>query len=125
MEPRRLAYALRFHRPPKTPAAPKPAATAPSATMTTTIDGGDVSATLSAIPGGEAVLDTQYRLNHDGSMFFEWGEVHFGGSGLRFSSIGAGTMLGPAAADGFSHGAVLWKVQSAAGRELRAVPHRR
>ena len=115
MEPGRLAYALRFHRPPKTAAAPEPVATAPSAAMTTAISDGDVRATLSAIPGGEAVLGTHYRLNHDGSMFFEWGTIDFGGAGLRFGSVGAGTMLGPAAADGFSHGVVLWRVESGWG----------
>ena len=114
MEPRRLSFALRFHRPPKTAGDAKPQAVAPSATLTTTIDDG-VRATLTAGPGGEAVLHTKYALNHDGSMFFEWGTIDFGGAGLRFSSIGAGSLLGPAAADGFSHGVVLWRVESGWG----------
>ena len=115
METRRLSYALRFHRPPKTAEMPKPAATAPSAMMTTEIADGVVRATVGAVAGGEAVLHTKYQLNHDGSLFFEWGTIDFGRCGLRFSSIGAGTMLGPPGADGFSHGAVLWRVDGGWG----------
>lgn len=73
---------------------------------------------LAPIAGDEAVLDLTYVLNHDGTLFFEWGKVSFGdasASSLSFSSVGAGTLPGPPDPDGFSQGTVVYAVDGGTG----------
>ena len=108
---RRLAYPLCFRR-----ASGSGPASGASARMTAVIVDGTVDATIESLAGGQATSTTGWALNDDGSLFFEWGSIDFGaGTTLTFSSIGAGTMLGPAGPDGFSHGTVLWRVTAGAG----------
>jgi hypothetical protein len=108
---RRLAYALRFHRAAGTASTP-----GPSVRMTAQIAAGKITASIDPIDGDQALLDTQFRLDEDGTLFFEWGTIDFGsGSELSFSSVGAGTILGPPGDDGFSHGVVLWRITGGKG----------
>jgi len=109
----RLTYVLRFHRPPH-----GAAATAPGLNVTTRLEAGGFDSDLEPLPGGEATLDLKYALNRDGTLFFEWGSVTFGGasaSSLSFSSIGAGVLTGSPDADGFSHGTVMYTVDGGTG----------
>lgn len=114
---RRLTYVLRFHRPPKG-AGEEPPATARGLVLRTEIAGGSIDTQLQELPGAEAALDLSYALNEDGTLFFEWGTVAFGGVGastLSFSSVGAGSVLGAPDSDGLSHGVVAWAVKSGTG----------
>ena len=109
----RLIYVLRFHRPAK--GAP---ATAPGLTVTTRLIDGRFASKLEPLPGAQATLDLHYRLNKQGTLFFEWGSVTFGdaqASTLSFSSIGAGALPGPPEEDGFSHGTVMYTVDGGTG----------
>lgn len=116
---RTLTYALRFYRGPKSDGPePQPQAIAQSFQITTVLDSNGVTATSQTVPGDIAVMTNWLALDKSGQLFFEWGTITFlgsAGSTLAFSSIGAGTLLGPANADGFSHGVVMWKVDSGTG----------
>ncbi|MGA7730849.1 MAG: hypothetical protein WCD37_06210 [Chloroflexia bacterium] len=113
----KLTYALMFQRAPKSTEDPAPQAIAQSVQITTVIGPDGVTATFDAVAGQAAVMTNEATVNHDGQLFFEWGTINFGGdaNSLSFSSIGAGTLLGPPDADGFSHGTVMWKVNSGTG----------
>jgi hypothetical protein len=114
---RRLTYALQFHRAAGEPPS-EPPTTATGLELKTAIAGGTIDPQLSALPGEEALLELAYRLNHDGTLFFEWGTVTFGAPGsssLSFSSVGAGALLGAPASDGFSHGVVAYSIDSGTG----------
>lgn len=118
-----LTYVLRFHRgpnpnPKSKSDGPQPQAIAQSLQMTTVLDSNGVTATSQTVPGDIAVMTNSFALDNSGQLFFEWGTITFlgsAGSTLAFSSIGAGTLLGPPNADGFSHGVVMWKVDSGTG----------
>jgi hypothetical protein len=114
----RLIYSLQFHRPPKGDGSDDAPTVARGLQLTTRIAGGLIEPTLEALPGEQALLDLQYTLNHDGTLFFESGTVTFGDSelaSLSFSSIGTGSLLGGCDSDGFSHGVVAWEVESGTG----------
>ncbi len=106
----RLVYALRFHRPPNE----KPTL-APGLSLVTRLEGGRLRSELEPLPGEQATLELEYRLNHDGTLFFEWGSVRFGDGGLDFEGIGAGTLLAPPDPDGFSHGTIAYRVTAGHG----------
>lgn len=110
---KRLTYALRFHRPPG-----QQPIKAAGLSLVTRIEDGSVDGTLEPLQGGQAVLDLEYRTNHDETLFFEWGSVTFGppgASALTFSSIGAGVLPGPVDEEGFRHGTVAYQVDSGTG----------
>ena len=112
---KRLTYVLRFERPPDSPSE---AATAPALVVTTQIEATGVSSRWKPLPEGKATLDLQYAVLGDGSWFAEWGTVTFGdaaASSLTFGSVAPGT-LGPADADGFSHGTVTYAIGSGSGQ---------
>ncbi len=92
---------------------------APGLRAMTSLEDGMISSRVDPLPGDSAVYESSYVLNHDGTLFFEWGVIRFGtdpgASTLTFSSVGAGSLLGPPAADGFSHGVVMWKIDSGTG----------
>lgn len=113
----KLTFALRFHRAPKSDKDHTPQATAQSVQITTLIETQGVAAKIEPVPGQGAVMTNTAVLSHDGQLFFEWGTINFGGDAntLSFSSIGAGTLLGAPDADGFSHGTVMWKIDSGTG----------
>lgn len=114
---RRLTFALQFHRAPGGDAGDAPA-TAAGLGMKTVIGAGTIEPELESLPGDEAVLNLDYRLNNDGTLFFEWGTVTFGtpgASSLTFSSVGAGALLGAPASDGFSQGVVAYSIDSGTG----------
>ncbi|HEX9990590.1 MAG TPA: hypothetical protein VGE45_19195 [Chloroflexia bacterium] len=112
-----LTFALRFHRPPKSDKDPTPQATAQGVQITTLIEPQGVAAKIEPLPGETAVMTNTAVLSHDGQLFFEWGTINFGGDAntLSFSSIGAGTLLGTPDDEGFSHGTVMWKLDSGTG----------
>ncbi len=113
----RLTYVLRFHRPPYPAGEAEPATTGSGLEVTTTLEGGIFSSELNLVGGDPAVVWVEFATNRDRSMFFEWGTVRFGdasASSLTFSGVGAGT-LGPADADGFSQGSVVYRVESGTG----------
>lgn len=123
MEP--LTFALRFHTPP-TPTTPKsdqdptPQAIAQSVQITTLIEPQGVVAKIEPVEGQVAVMTNGFVQNNSdgkGPLFFEWGTINFGGdtNTLTFSSIGAGTLLGEPDAAGFTHGTVMWKIDSGTG----------
>lgn len=114
-----LTFALRFHRPPKSDKDPTPQATAQSVQITTLIEPQGVAAKIEPVPGQTAVMTNTAALsnNNQGPLFFEWGTINFGGDAntLSFSSIGVGTLLGALDGEGFSHGTVMWKIDSGTG----------
>jgi hypothetical protein len=113
----RLTYVLRFHRPPYASGEAEPATTACGLSLTTEVEGGTFSTAVTPLDGGTAGLSLSFATNKDSSMFFEWGTLSFGdasGSSLTFSSVGAGT-LGAADVDGFSHGSIVYRVESGTG----------
>jgi hypothetical protein len=114
-----LTYALQFHRPPKASGGAERLTTAPGLRATTSLEGGLISSRFDPLPGGLASYEAPYVLNHDGTLFFEWGVIRFGAepgaSELTFSSVGAGRLLRPPGADGLSHGVVVWKIDSGTG----------
>ncbi len=112
----RLTYVLQFHRP--AGSGDEAPVTAPGAVVTTRLEAAGVATTIAPLEGATAALDLSYRLNGDGTLFLEWGTLHFGddaGSSVTFSSVGAGT-LGAADVDGFSHGLVTYSVTSGTGQ---------
>lgn len=114
---RRLTYVLQFHRPPRS-GSQDGLATAPGLVVSTHVADGTVTSELTPLAGAPATLDLTYTLNQDGSQFFEWGSIQFGdaaASTLSFASVGAGALLGPPDADGFSHGTVMYAVQGGTG----------
>lgn len=114
-----LTYALQFHRPPEGEGEGEAPTKATGLRLTTKLAAGSVSAELAPLPGNEAVLQLEYALNHDKTLFFENGTVTFGppsSSSLSFSSVGAGSLLGPADENGFSHGVVAWEIESGTGK---------
>lgn len=114
-----LTYVLQFRRPPKKPGGEEPPTTASGLRVTTLLEDGMISARLEPVQGDLAVLDLHFRLNYDETLFFESGTVAFGSdpgaSTLAFSSVGTGSVLGTPAADGFSHGVVMWAIDSGTG----------
>ena len=113
----RVTYVLRFHRPAYPTGQAEPATTASGLGATTSLEGGMFSSELNLVGGDPAVLSLEFATNKDGSMFFEWGTVRFGdasASSLTFSGVGPGT-LGPADADGFSQGSIVYRVESGTG----------
>jgi hypothetical protein len=57
-------------------------------------------------------------LNHDQTMFFEWGSISFGEKlgELQFESIGAGYVLGNLdPSQQFNLGVVMWRVTGGSG----------
>jgi len=113
----RRTYVLRFHRPPFPTGEAEPATTGCGLDVSTVLEGGMFSSELNLTGGDPAVVRLEFATNRDGSMFFEWGTVRFGdesASSLTFSSVGPGT-LGPAEADGFSHGSIVYRVESGTG----------
>ncbi|HEX8600740.1 MAG TPA: hypothetical protein VF952_19760 [Chloroflexia bacterium] len=113
----RITYALRFYRAPKSTEVPSPQATAPSVQITSVIGPDGVAATFDAVEGQTAVMTNTAVVDHTGQLFFEWGTINFAGEDntLSFSSIGAGSLLGPPDAEGFSQGTVMWRVDSGTG----------
>jgi hypothetical protein len=114
----RLTYALQFHRPPKGMGGTESPTTASGLELRTQIADGSLESALLPLAGDEAVLELDYTLNHDGTLFFESGVVTFGGPGassLTFASVGAGSLLGEPDSDGFSHGVVAWAIESGTG----------
>lgn len=114
-----LTYVLRFHRPTYAEGVPEPPTTGPGLQVTTRIEGGSLLTEVDELAGAEATLDLTFATNKDSSLFFEWGTLRFGdGDGaasLSFSSIGAGTLLPEADADGFNHGTVSYLVDGGSG----------
>lgn len=114
----RETYVLRFHRPAGDIDAEAPT-TAPGLTVTTRLEGGAFTSEIKEIAGESAGLELEYRLNKDGTQFFEWGTVRFGdaaASTLSFSSIGTGSLAATPDGDGFSHGTVMYSVDGGSGR---------
>ena len=93
-------------------------ATAGGLVAETQLSDAGVTSTLTDLDDVTATLDLTYTLNHDGSLFFEWGNVTFGDgarSSLTFASIGAGT-IGAPDVDGFSHGTIMSSLQAGSGQ---------
>jgi hypothetical protein len=112
-----LTYVLRFHRPPSQNGKELPAV-APSLQATTVIGPQGVTAQMEPIAGASATLENGFALNHDQTMFFEWGTITFGPAGdtLTFESIGAGYLLGNLdSSQCFSLGTVMWRVTCGTG----------
>ena len=113
-----LTYVLRFHRPPYAQGTAEPPTTGPGLTVRTRVLDGSLAAQLDELGGAEATLELTFAVNQDSTLFFEWGSVRFGAAGaasLSFSSIGTGTLLPDADADGFRHGTVSYLVTGGTG----------
>jgi hypothetical protein len=116
--PRSLTFYLQFRRPANEGDAPGAPALAHGGKLVSTIEPDGVAAFFEPLGRATAVLENQYTLNQDGTMFFEWGTVTFGGSANRitFSSIGPGYILGkPDPVTGMEHGTVMWKITGGSG----------
>jgi hypothetical protein len=114
-----VTYALQFHRPAKGSGGSEQPTLAPGLRVTTLVEHGTLSSQLERLSGDRAVVHLSYTLNHDKTLFFESGTIVFGSepgaSTLEFSSVGAGTLLGPPGPDGFTHGVVVWKIDRGTG----------
>lgn len=113
-----LTFYLQFRRAAKHGSAASAPALAEGGTLRTTIEPNGITAGFEPLGGAMAVLENQYTLNEDGTMFFEWGTVTFGESvnQITFSSIGPGYILGtPDPLTGMEHGTVMWKITGGSG----------
>jgi hypothetical protein len=116
---RQLVYALRFTGR-ATPAGPDGnvltvAATAPGATLTTTVGTHGLAAALEPTQGGEAAFASEVTFT-GATSFQEVGTIAFGGGHrLRFSTVGSG-YLGPSADPTSKQGAVAWRVEGGEGQ---------
>jgi hypothetical protein len=115
----RLTYVLRFHRPGRTAAAEADApATAPGLTVTTRLEGGEVTSSLEPLDGATASLEVSYTVDKDGIHFTESGTVTFGdasASSLTFKSVDEGSLLGGPDGDGFTAGVVSYAIEGGSG----------
>lgn len=97
-----LTYALQFHRPPKASGGEERLTAAPGLRATTSLEDGLISSRLDPLPGDLAVYESSFGTDP-------------GASRLTFSSLGAGSLLEPPGADGFSRGVAMWKIGSGTG----------
>jgi hypothetical protein len=87
---------------------------APSQIQSSIIGPQGVAARIEAVPGEQAMLGADIERFADGS-FVETGTISFGSAGrIEFETVGRGT-VGPSRAEGWQHGAVIWKVTSGDG----------
>ena len=115
----RLTYVLQFHRPASS-GGEEPPTTGPGAVLTTRLQADGMHGELEAITGGRtATLDLTFAQPEDKTLFYESGTLAIGDdddSSLVFSSIGAGTIDPSAGEDGFTHGTVMYAIESGTGR---------
>jgi hypothetical protein len=112
-----LSYFLRFHRPPSVGGKDQ-SAIASSVRTETHIGSEGVTATIGPMAGLSASMQNGFALNHDQTMFFEWGSISFGETlgELQFESIGAGYVLGNLdPSQQFNLGVVMWRVTGGSG----------
>lgn len=114
----RLTYVLQFHRPASS-GGEEPPTTGPGAVVTTRIRPSGLHGELKPLDGREATLDLTFAQPQDKTLFYESGTLSVGDdedSTLTFSSIGAGTIDTSAGKDGFTHGTVMYAIESGSGR---------
>jgi hypothetical protein len=119
MAMREIAFALEF----KGRGGPVPGSTsrrqarttAPSQALRTLMGEDGVSASIEALPGESAVLESRVERSPDGS-FVEDGTITYGrGGSISFDTVGRGH-VGPAAGGSGSHGVVMWRITGGDGR---------
>jgi hypothetical protein len=89
--------------------------TAPSQALRTVLEPGGVTASVEAVPGDRAVLESRVERFPDGT-FAEDGTITYGSAGaISFDTVGRG-YVGPAADGRGSHGVVMWRVTGGDGR---------
>ncbi|WP_281886348.1 hypothetical protein [Paenibacillus sp. YYML68] len=114
---RKLMFPLQFHREPSQAGGTEPPAVAKSIRMDTIVTAEGVEVQLEELTGQTAIMSNEAQLNHDQTLFFEWGTIQFANPAntLKFSSIGAGMLVGEADAEGFTPGVVLWRIDGGTG----------
>ena len=91
------------------------ATSAPSAVMTSRVDGEGLGGRLEKVSGDEATFTSEVTFTSD-TDFLETGEITFGqGNTLRFSTVGSG-YLAPSADPSRKHGVVMWRVDDGSGQ---------
>ena len=89
--------------------------TAPSQALRTVLGEAGVTASVEALPGESAVLESRVERFPDGT-FVEDGTITYGRAGsISFDTVGRGH-VGPAAGSVGSHGVVMWRVTGGDGR---------
>jgi hypothetical protein len=97
----------------------EPAAFGSGLTVTTRITDGAMMATLTPVPGDDAVMETMVVLSPSGDKFRESGTITFRGarpSQLSFDTVGQGTDLGPVPGGKLRHGVVNWRITGGTGQ---------
>jgi hypothetical protein len=114
---RQLIYAMQF----KGQAGPGSEAgkmvaktTSDSCRITSVVTAAGLEGKLERVEGGRASFESVVTLTGD-SSFLESGSIRFGGSSLRFSTVGQG-YLGVGAEATLKHGAVTWRVDGGEGQ---------
>jgi len=89
--------------------------TAPSQALRTLMGEHGVDASIEAVAGESAVLESRVERASDGS-FVEDGTITYGRAGsITFDTVGRGH-VGPAPGGTGSHGVVMWRITGGAGR---------
>jgi hypothetical protein len=89
--------------------------TAPSQTLRTVLTASGITASVEALPGESAVLESTVERFPDGT-FVEDGTITYGRAGsISFDTVGRGH-VGPAAGGVGSHGVVMWRITGGDGR---------
>jgi hypothetical protein len=93
----------------------KATTSAPSSTLTSTVDAQGLSSTLAPVAGEKATFTSDVTFTGEWS-FQEVGTIGFGaGNTLRFSTVGSG-YLAPSADPTRQQGTVMWRVERGEGQ---------
>ncbi len=91
------------------------ATSAPSSTLTSTVDADGLTSTLVPAPGAAATFASEVTFTGETS-FLEIGTITFGeGHTVRFSTVGSG-YLAPSADPRRKQGTVMWRVEGGEGQ---------
>ena len=88
---------------------------APSQVLRTVMAANGLTASVEAVAGESAVLESRVERSPDGT-FVEDGTITYGRAGsIAFDTVGRGH-VGPAPVAGWSHGVVMWQITGGEGR---------